>query len=77
MRDKRQVVLIFGAVAMLLVLLTTESHQYPGDGIVLHSNAINNLANVWDWKSGLTKSVIVALATVAAYLAAGDQKKRE
>ncbi len=57
----QRIVLIIGATVLLLVLCLTEEHRYgvgsPG----------------WYWQAALTRSGVVAVATVAIYFAVGKR----
>ena len=71
MNTPQRVTLIVGAVILLAVLASTESHNYPtGDGYRIA--VVWN--RVWDWKSAIVRCCIWSAVLAAIYFAVGKQK---
>ena len=74
MTKPQRVVLVLGAAALLLVLLTTDAYQHGPNGEILSAGKYHALANVWDWQAALVRAVLVSGASAALYFAVGSRK---
>jgi hypothetical protein len=63
----QRIVLIAGALLLLLVLASTESHRY-------YSESSQSWNVVWDWHAALVRCGVSAIAIVAVYFAVGKRK---
>ena len=74
MNTSQRVVLICGALALLIVLLSTGAYQHGANGMIWPADSRAGFANIWDWQAAIVRSGIVVVATVAVYFAVGSRK---
>jgi len=65
MNIMQRIVLILGAIALLLVMASTESHRYYRE---------SSWNTYWDWKSASVRAVIVSMVTIAIYFSCRKKK---
>jgi hypothetical protein len=66
----QRIVLIMGAIALLLIAAASEQNE-P----IMSRDTIISWNSVFDWKAALTRSIIVAGAFGAIFIAVGKRKE--
>ena len=71
----QRIVLIVGAIALLIMLGTVETHQQLIRSASIIDNSPAILGHYWDWQAAIVRGVIIKAATSAIYFAIGKRKQ--
>ena len=71
----QRIVLIVGAIALLIMLGTVETHQQLIRTASIIDNSPAVFEHYWDWHSAIVRGAIISATTAAIYFAVGKSRK--